>query len=211
MNANTKDAKEAKESKNAKLAKEAKPVESVSYAGSARSATDEENAQEAAFEAAFQENWARVVGVLRGLLGAEAEAEDLALETFYRLHRRPPSLESTGSLRGWLYKVATHLGLNALRARNRRRRYEEQAGILDLQEAPSVDPAQEVERRQERGRVRQVLAGMKPRSAQLLLLRHSGCSYAEMASALRIAPGSVGTLLARAELEFEKRYGEIAE
>jgi RNA polymerase sigma-70 factor (ECF subfamily) len=47
---------------------------------------------------------------------------------------------------------------------------------------------------------------MKPREAQLLILKHSGCSYAEIAAALRIAPGSVGTLLTRAEQVFEQRY-----
>jgi RNA polymerase sigma-70 factor (ECF subfamily) len=40
----------------------------------------------------------------------------------------------------------------------------------------------------------------------LLVLRHSGLSYAEIAVALGLAPGSVGTLLARAETEFELRY-----
>jgi RNA polymerase sigma-70 factor (ECF subfamily) len=52
---------------------------------------------------------------------------------------------------------------------------------------------------------------MKPRSAMLLLLRQSGLSYREIASALEIAPGSVGTLLARAEKEFRKKYRQIGE
>jgi RNA polymerase sigma-70 factor (ECF subfamily) len=57
--------------------------------------------------------------------------------------------------------------------------------------------------------VRLVLAQMKPRSAQLLVLRHSGFSYAEIAAALGVAPGSVGVLLARAEKEFEERYKRL--
>jgi RNA polymerase sigma-70 factor (ECF subfamily) len=64
----------------------------------------------------------------------------------------------------------------------------------------------QVEKTQERQRVRSALAQMKPRSARLLLLRHTGLSYAEIAAALEIAPGSVGTLLARAEAEFEREY-----
>ena len=47
---------------------------------------------------------------------------------------------------------------------------------------------------------------MKPRPAQALLLRHSGLSYAEIAAAIGVAPGSVGTVLARAESEFEDQY-----
>jgi len=59
--------------------------------------------------------------------------------------------------------------------------------------------------------VREVLAEMDQRQAQLLLLRHSGVSYREIAAALDMAPTSVGTLLARAEREFEKRYRQKGE
>ena len=54
--------------------------------------------------------------------------------------------------------------------------------------------------------MQRVLAQMKPRSAQILILRYSGLSYAEIAEAVGVAAGSVGTLLARAEEEFEERY-----
>ena len=61
--------------------------------------------------------------------------------------------------------------------------------------------------REERcARVREVLGGLKPRDAQLLLLRAEGLAYRELAEALGVQPGSVGTLLARAEAEFEKRF-----
>jgi RNA polymerase sigma-70 factor (ECF subfamily) len=49
---------------------------------------------------------------------------------------------------------------------------------------------------------------MRPREAQLLILRHSGLAYKEIAAALGVAPGSIGTLLARAEKEFERLYSE---
>jgi len=171
--------------------------------------TKEADGAESAFEAAFREHWPRLVATLYRLVGESDEAEDLALETFWRLHRNPPTLAHPESLRGWLYRVATNLGLNALRARKRRQSYEAQAGHLDIQESTSGDPADELERTQEGGRVRLALAQMKPRSAQVLVLRHSGFSYAEIAAALEIAPGSVGVLLARAEKEFEDRYKRL--
>lgn len=157
-----------------------------------------------AFEAAFDAHWSWVCTTLYRLVGDWGEAEDLALEVFYRLHERPPKERS--KLGSWLYRVATNAGLNALRARQRRRRYEEAAEAFKLAHATPVDPAAEVERREARRRVRQVLAQMKPRAAQILVLRHSGLSYADIAATLNVAPGSVGTLLARAEKEFERRY-----
>jgi RNA polymerase sigma-70 factor (ECF subfamily) len=174
----------------------------------AKSAKEAEGA-ESAFEAAFQENWPRVVATLYRLVGESDEAEDLALETFWRLHQNPPHSANHESLRGWLYRVATNLGLNALRARKRRQSYEAHASQLDLLEGHSGDPAEEVERLQEGSGVRHTLAQMKPRSAQLLLLRHSGFSYAEIATSLGIASASVGVLLARAEMEFEERYRRL--
>ena len=72
------------------------------------------------FDAVFLENWQTVYRVLVRLVGDPAEAEDLALETFWQLYHRPP-VNSNG-LGGWLYRVAMNLGLNAIRARKRRLR-----------------------------------------------------------------------------------------
>jgi RNA polymerase sigma-70 factor (ECF subfamily) len=157
-------------------------------------------------EAAFMEHWNRVYAVLYRLVGERDEAEDLALETFWRLHSRRARLQDEPGLAGWLYRVATNLGLNALRARQRRWRYEAQAGRQAISARHWDDPAEAVEKAQERQQVQSVLARMKPRSARLLVLRHSGLSYAEIAAALQVNLRSVGTLLARAEKEFEDKY-----
>ena len=156
------------------------------------------------FEALFQENWTRVCTLIFHLVGDWAEAEDLALDAFWKLYNQPPKSEH--NLSGWLYRVASNLGINALRARKRRLRYETEAGMAALESDPSKDTSTLVEREQQRQRVRLVLASMKSRSAQVLILRYSGLSYEEIADALQVSAGSIGTLLARAEKEFEKRY-----
>lgn len=158
------------------------------------------------FEALFSEHWGRVYGVLFRLLGDHAEAEDLALEVFWRLYRRPPQIDEPGRLFGWLYRVATNLGYNALRAGKRRGHYENAAGVASIEERRSSDPAAEAERSLRRRQVHNVFASMKPRSVNLLVLRHSGFAYTEIAGILGVSPGSVGTLLARAEKEFERKF-----
>ncbi len=163
---------------------------------------------ERAFEAIFHEHYAQVYAILFRLTGDRYEADDLAAETFWRLWERPPAQHE--NLDGWLYRVATRLGYNALRAGKRRSRYEQEAGVQALESDAPLHPETQLEKAQESERVRTVLARMKPRSAQLLVLRHSGLSYAETAAALELSPGSVGTLLARAEAEFEKLYRAIA-
>lgn len=156
------------------------------------------------FEALFQEHWERLCRVLYHLTYDWAEAEDLALEAFLQLYQRPPAHQE--NLGGWLYRVGTNLGLNALRARKRRQYYETQAGPILLEHSQPGNPADALEQEQERQRVRTALSNLKPRSAQALLLRHNGMSYREIAAALEVSPASVGTLLARAEKEFEEQY-----
>lgn len=164
---------------------------------SAQPATDD-------FKTIFLQNYARIYNLVYRLVGDRAEAEDLTLETFLKLWQQ--SHFHADNLGGWLYRVATRLGYNSLRAAKRRTRYEQTAGRDAIDRAEPIDPAYEAERADEQARVRAVLREMSERDAQLLILRHSGLSYKEIADALDLSPNSIGTLLTRAEAEFERRY-----
>jgi len=157
-----------------------------------------------AFDELFLRHYAAVYRVLYGVVGNAQEAEDLAQETFTALYRQPPSLDGSGALGGWLYRVAVNRSYNALRSKQRlqrRLRWEEPE--------QQSDPQDEYLRREERERVRAALARLPERTAKLLLLRYAGLSYAEIAGALDLAPASVGTLLARAERVFEAAYTQL--
>jgi RNA polymerase sigma factor (sigma-70 family) len=78
--------------------------------------------------------------------------------------------------------------------------------LLVLEGAAPLDPPKAVENAEERGRVRKALLKMKKRSTKILILRYSGFSYTEIAGAIGVSASSVGTLLARAEREFERHY-----
>ena len=163
------------------------------------------------FDELFVEHWTHVYGVLVRLVGDPAEAEDLALETFLRLHRQYPLPEAGSNIGGWLYRVATNLGLRSIRSFKRRERYELAAGKGALAEAPEDRPAEILDEEEERRVVRTILARMDSRQAHLLVMRHSGVSYKEIAAALNLSPTSIGPLLLRAEREFEKRYRAFEE
>src|SRR5512147_2107708 len=108
---------------------------------------------EPAFDDIFTKHYPRVFAILFRLTGDRAEADDLAAETFWRLWERPPA--SAENLAGWLYRVATRMGYNALRANRRRERYEIQSIQDALPLQSPADPARTVEQRSERERVRQ--------------------------------------------------------
>jgi len=164
--------------------------------------------EEPVFRQLFLEHYCRVVGVLMRLLGDRTVAEEVANDAFLRLYRQPASLQVDGNVGGWLYRTATHLGIDALRAGNRRQKYEQSAGRL-IHEKTQPGPLDEILREEKCRRVRAVLSSIKPAQAQLLILRSSGLSYKELAEALDVKPGNIGTMLNRAEVEFRARYIEM--
>jgi RNA polymerase sigma factor (sigma-70 family) len=161
------------------------------------------------FEALFKEHWARVYRLLCRLVGDPSEAEDLALETFLRLYRHHPHQEDGFNPGGWLHRVATNLGLHSIRSWKRRQHYETNAGKYTLNEEPPAEMLAQQE--EQHSLVRLALAQMNQRQSQLLILRHSGLAYKDIAKTLNLAPSSIGPLLVRAEREFEKRYRALAQ
>jgi RNA polymerase sigma-70 factor (ECF subfamily) len=155
-----------------------------------------------AFDCLFLRYHTQVYKVAYGLVGRREEAEDLAQETFIELYRNAPALDRDPTLLPWLCRVALNKGYNALRGERRERERVERWAVMPEQ----VDPVAEVLRSEERAKVRDVLRGLPGRQSELLLLRHAGLSYAEVASVIDVAPGSVGTLLVRAERAFVAAY-----
>lgn len=159
------------------------------------------------FESFFREHYGRVVSILARVVGGRTGAEDIANEVFWKLYQRRDWLVSEVNVPAWLYRTATRAGIDALRAVNRRAKYEQAAAH---REASSQEPLQDLLRSEQCNRVRAVLSAMKPAHAQMLILRAGGSSYKEIAEAMQMRLGNVGTLLNRAEAEFKKRYLQIA-
>jgi RNA polymerase sigma factor (sigma-70 family) len=155
-------------------------------------------------EEVFRATYARVVGVAARVLGSRTEAEDVAQEVFLSFGR---SSVPAGQAAGWLSVAAAHTALNHLRSGRRRAVREESAGDGA---AVSPDVADAVVTLDERRRVRAALARLPRRQAVALVLRHSGLSYAEVAAALDLSPGSVGTTVRRAESAMRKELNRHA-
>jgi RNA polymerase sigma-70 factor (ECF subfamily) len=163
------------------------------------------------FESVFQENWTPIYRFLIRMVLDPAEAEDLALETFFRLYKNQVALQEEFHTRGWLYKVATHLALQSIRSFKRREHYELNAGKDALEEAHPNQPYEIAAANEDRRFAQITLAGMNPRQAEILALRYSGLTYKEIAQALGLSPTSIGPLLVRAEREFERRYRALTQ
>jgi RNA polymerase sigma factor (sigma-70 family) len=153
-----------------------------------------------AFEALFSAEYRRVVGIANRVLADSHEAEDVAQEVFMDFHRRHSA--SADYAPAWLHRAAAHSSLNRLRGARRRQKRE----IAQAHEEGdrTIDPQKQAEIEEDRRRLRAALGRLAPKPAAVLVLRASGLSYAEVAQALGVGVGQIGTLLRRAEETLRK-------
>jgi RNA polymerase sigma-70 factor (ECF subfamily) len=151
------------------------------------------------FEVTFRAQFARVARIIARVVRDPARAEELTVDVFLKLWHTPQA--HNGKAGGWLYIVAVRKGLDELRRRTRRTRYERLLGFVRVQTPEEICAATE-----KHERVRLILAVIESRQAELLLLYSHGLRYDELASALDLNPVSIGTLLNRARQIFRKEY-----
>src|SRR5947208_1608035 len=148
------------------------------------------NTRDAPFdiEIAFRVHYGRVTRVIARVVSDPGRAEELAVEVFLKLWRNQGAQGE--KLEGWLYRTSIRMGLDELRRRTRRARYEALLGVFVMSSAPATP--EEIHRAgEEQEKVRLTLALIEPRQAEFLLLRSSGFSYEEVASILKLNPSSV--------------------
>ncbi len=153
----------------------------------------------------FRTYHAPIVRYLTRRLGDRDLAEELASETFVRAMRY---LEGNGALsseRSWLFAVATNLVRDEARRDARQRRHldllrSEQMGQVEEPEPTSL------ERMQEAALARRAVDALAERDRVALLMKEEGLDYHEIAAALQLSVGSVGTTLSRARRRLVEVY-----
>ena len=151
------------------------------------------------YDRLFNELYPALFRYLRRLTGDADAAEDAAQEAFVRLTQQ--SLPED-EVRPWLFTVSTNLIRDRARKAKRHRRLEPHVPKAQAPDPPDVSAT----RRERIARVREALEELAERDRVMLLMREEGFKYAEIARAVDVAAGSVGTLLARAARRFEEVY-----
>jgi RNA polymerase sigma-70 factor (ECF subfamily) len=152
----------------------------------------------APFESFFRNHYRAVVRLAHSVLGDSQRAQDVAQDVFMAAYRRFPGDYEQAA--GWVRVAAVHTALNVLRGERRRDRRQRLAQVVTL--LPSAEET--VIERERRADVRRLLSQLPRRSAAVLVMRHGGMSYVEIAEALGVKVGHVGTLLRRAESALRK-------
>lgn len=158
------------------------------------------------FDRLFRARYGELYGLAYRLIGDRHEAEDVVQEAFLRLSGAAVLDRPDEEVAAWLRRVCLNAGHNRIRSRTRAVKYLDRVGRLPATDSDSLGPLPAVLRDEEQQAVRRALATLPDRQRACLVLRHSGHSYAEIASTLDLAIGSVGVLLARAESTFRANY-----
>ena len=150
---------------------------------------------------------AQLVRYLTRRLGDSDLAEEVAQETFVRAMRQ----DEITNERAWLFAVATNLLRDAARRQERERKHLTLLAAESRESSEDADAEAElsVERLRQSAAARRALGALGDRDRSALLMKEEGLSYPEIAEALELSPGSVGTTLARARRRLVEAYEEI--
>ena len=144
-----------------------------------------------AFESLFRQYQRDVYRWIVRIVRDPAAAEDLTVETFWRMHRAHRGFDPDANFAAWLRRIATNLALDHLR---RRRPYVALPEELAAEQKPDS-----VVEQQTRAALRKAFAELPPRLrivAQLGLVGDE--TYPEIAQALGISAGAVKLRMFRA-------------
>ena len=161
--------------------------------------TLEANAPTLDLETLFAQHYSGVARAIAKLIRNPSRAEELAVDVFLKWK---PTAANPETAKAHLYRIAICAGLDELRAKARWNRFE---GLLQMLRPPQT-PEQIHMAKDQYDKVGKILSSMSRNQAALILLRAEGLTYEELASALKINPASVGTLLSRAQKQFKKEY-----
>ena len=108
-----------------------------------------------AFEVLFRQHQSQVYAWIVRIVRDSGIAEDLTMETFWRIYRSRARFDPAGSFGAWAYRIATNAALDHLRKTRR-----ETELPADLAADPEPDPAV---RRETRDRIRKAFAQLPPK------------------------------------------------
>lgn len=171
-----------------------------------------------AFEQLVKRYRGELVAFLTRLMGDASHAEDVAQETFLRLHRSAEKFESSRGLRPWLFSIAANAARDHYRYHARRPATSlhtparpadpEGSTLVTMHPADIESPHARLERAEMEQRVRRAVDRMPLHLREILLLSYfQRLSYNEISASLQIPLGTVKSRLHAAVAHFAVRWG----
>ena len=172
-----------------------------------------------AFGELFRAFYGRVHRTVWGMLGDESEAHDVAQEAWLKAWENRDKYNFQSLYSTWVHRIAVNCALDALRKRKRflsrfkmmGRRSEHSGDSLPDIEAASSDlrPTASLENKELGQTIEAAVAELPDEQRTVLVLReYEGYSYAEIARALDIQPGTVMSRLHHARQKLQSRLSK---
>src|SRR3984893_10673494 len=171
---------------------------------------------EVSFGLLLQKHRGPVIHFLYRMVQNQAVAEELAQEVFLRVFRSRENYEPSAKFTTWLFRIATHLGLNWIRdGRNERLQESLDRETTEGATRQIADLARNVEQelvyRVKLVEVRQAIEALPSKQrAAVLLHKYEEMEYSEIASVLRCSESAVKSLLFRAYEHLRSRLAHMA-
>jgi RNA polymerase sigma-70 factor, ECF subfamily len=148
----------------------------------------------------IRENLNQVLGICRGILQNETQAEDAAQDIFVKAYQQLKGFHGRSEFSTWLYRIAVNHCLD-LRRKSSRKPTESLENLTQQPGTPGPEEALEKKDLAER-----LLAGLSEAERAALVLRESqGLSYEEIALVLKISTDAVKSRLKRARENIEQK------
>jgi len=157
-----------------------------------------------------------VVHFLYRMVQNHAVAEELAQEVFLRVYRSRSTYEPTAKFTTWLFRIATHLALNALRdGKNERsqERLDDDSSDMPVRQVsdqrPSVEQSMVHQARLDEIR-RAIKTLPEKQRAAVLMHKYEEMEYSQIAKVLSCSESAVKSLLFRAYETLRARLAHMA-
>lgn len=161
-----------------------------------------------AFETLFRQFQGEVFSWVVRIVRDPAAAEDLTVETFWRIYSAHARFDPSRSVGAWARRIATNVAIDYLKTAGSRER--EVAGSLAAESAPDPhagNPAIQRELRERTQLAFQQLPAKLRVVAALALIEE--CPQSEIAEALNISTAAVKSRLFRAVRVLRKKLGNL--
>jgi RNA polymerase sigma-70 factor, ECF subfamily len=155
-----------------------------------------------AFEELFRHYQARVYAWIMRIVRDTGVAEDLTLETFWRIYRSRATFDAGGEFGAWAYRIATNLALSHVRRRPREQEIDEAAMTHE-----SPNPALQREAREHIQRAFQKLPAKLRVVVTMALIEEQ--PYADIAQAMGVPEGTVKSRVFRAVRILRRRLNQM--
>jgi len=148
--------------------------------------------------AAYRLHARKLLAAAYRVTGSPEDAEDVLQTVFLRLARREGGPALGSDLGAYLHRAAVNAGLDLIRSRHAARAEPLDEATRALA-APGTSPEQALDSRELASGVRQALAGLSPRAAEVFALRYfEGYDNHEIATLLCSSRSTINVILHRA-------------